>query len=611
MGLMDSIVHFKNRRKVFSRGDLKGHDDTIRQWSSTLNDLCKRLDGLVSSSETSFIDMGIKLKEFHQRAQGMCDKSNEMVGIMTSEGLSEAIEGLSSILKELKEFMDSPEQSFSRIVDVFNEHVMTLKKVSSSLEEFNMLVLNLSMLGFLTRVENAHLFTHNTGFASLTDDVRHLAQIIKEKSSQINSKSDSVLSFIDQAQGKVSDFQVIQREQIRIMMEKALINHRSLTNKHNTTSGSAQAIEQGTKKIASSIADIVMSMQFHDITRQQIEHVKEVLMSLCTRIKEGGHTTEEVAAFVRDVCSLQHAQIRQSKEELTNAVANIIHNLKTIVTSVGEIQKVTQNVASASETEGVSFMEEIDAGISSIVQSMRASSDEQAKISDTVNSTSEMVSEMSGFVRDIETLGLNLQLIALNARIKAAHLGQEGAVLDTISGGIYELSKNAREDTSRISGMLAQLVSLSSIFEKDYLDMQEGQIQSVDLIAGKLKDLLSSLQHIDDTVFTMLTELSGLGNSLMEDIEDTAANIKVHEELQIMLEEVLDTIFDIEQSARKICPTSQLDATSSYFTDIDNLYTMESEREIHMKHLKKTSEPEIQDRPTTHLDELGENVELF
>ena len=57
---------------------------------------------MVASSEESFLDIGEKLKEFYQRAQEMCGKSSEMVGIMTGEGLSEAIAGLSAILDELK-----------------------------------------------------------------------------------------------------------------------------------------------------------------------------------------------------------------------------------------------------------------------------------------------------------------------------------------------------------------------------------------------------------------------------------------------------------------------------------------------------------------------------
>jgi hypothetical protein len=222
-----------------------------------------------------------------------------------------------------------------------------------------------------------------------------------------------------------------------------------------------------------------------------------------------------------------------------------------------------------------------------------------------------MVAEMSVFVRDIETLGMKLQLIALNARIKAAHLGREGAVLDTISGGIYELSKNAREDTRHLSGMLADLVSLSSNFKDDYQGMQEGQTQAVDHVVEKLKHLIASLQGIDKTVLAMLTDLSGLSDALMKDIEDVACNIKVHKELQAKLEEVMDSILDVSEGAQNICPTGRLAATSSFLTDIDKLYTMESEREIHLMHTDAPKQAAVQERSESPADDLGENVELF
>ncbi len=607
---MKSIFHYIKNRSGRSR-PLHGGTAEISQWSAALKDIGHRLDGLVASSEKTFLSLGEHLREFYQRAQDMCGKSSDMVAVMTGESFSEAIDGLSDILKELEEFMGSPEKSLGGTVEVFNEHLSTLKKVSSSLDGLNMLVLNLSMLGFLTRVENAHIFTHTTGFASLTEDVRNLAQTIKEKSNQISSKSDSVLSFLCSAQGKVADQKTLQNSQMHLMLEKAADNHKRLTNKHRATSQSARMIEQGTRKIASSIGDIVMSMQFHDITRQQVEHVKEVTENLDAKINEGGHGLEDVAAFVRDVCDLQHAQIRKSTDDLTGAVAKIIKNLHAISASVGEIRNVTENAAMASETQGVSFMEEIDAGISSIITSMKDSSEEQAKVTQTVNSTSEMVSEMSGFVRDIETMGMNLQLIALNARIKAAHLGREGAVLDTISGGIYDLSKTAREDTHHLSDMLADLVSLSGTFREDYQGIQEGRGQAMERIVENLNGLISSLQDIDRKALTMLTELSGLTERLMEDIEAVAGGITVHKELETRLYEVMDAVLDVADGARKISPARRIDATSSFFTDIDKLYTMESEREIHMRQVEGSAGLPEKNKPAPPVDELGDNVELF
>jgi prophage DNA circulation protein len=159
--------------------------------------------------------------------------------------------------------------------------------------------------------------------------------------------------------------------------------------------------------------------------------------------------------------------------------------------------------------------------------------------------------------------------------------------------------------------MLADLVSLSSNFKDDYQGMQEGQTQAVDHVVEKLKHLIASLQGIDKTVLAMLTDLSGLSDALMKDIEDVACNIKVHKELQAKLEEVMDSILDVSEGAQNICPTGRLAATSSFLTDIDKLYTMESEREIHLMHTDAPKQAAVQERSESPADDLGENVELF
>ena len=159
---------------------------------------------------------------------------------------------------------------------------------------------------------------------------------------------------------KISDFKKIQSEQARTMLGKAYDNQRSLERKHSTASGTARHIESGTREIASTIGDIVMSLQFHDITRQQIEHVKEALGTVISRIREEGHAMSEKALFVREVCSLQAAQLSQSRDELTDAVHKIIRNLHDISRSVNDILRETRNAAVTSETSGSTFMEEID-----------------------------------------------------------------------------------------------------------------------------------------------------------------------------------------------------------------------------------------------------------
>ena len=580
-------------------------------WTDSIDKVDSLLDRLIDASEKDFLRIAENLQEYHARAQKMCDKSSEVVEIMTGEALGTATDGLQGILEELKDHINESQGHFSQISDVFQQHRLELVKLSSSIESFKLHVLNLSMLGFLTRVENAHIFTENTGFATLTDDVRNLSDIIRQKSLHINQVSVNVQSFVTLALSKIIDFERTQSESARITLEKAVTNHHALSQKFKSASESARLVEKVSKEIASSIGDIVISMQFHDITRQQLEHVKEVLDNLCAAISQDDYTSLEKAAMVRDVLTLQHAQLKKSYEELANAVFKVIASLQNITKNVSDVLMETQDVAWASDTKGQSFMEGLDSGITSVIECIKAIAEEHGNLSGTVNSASEMVSEMSVFVKDIESLGLNLQLIALNARIKAAHLGKEGAMLDTISGNIYELSKNAREDTKDLNKVLATLVDISLRFKEDMLLMQDKQSKTIGFMVDKLRELIESLRSINDAVHAMLQEMTTLGESLLKDLQNTQDEITVHEKVESVLKKVMQTIEDTAQKTRLVCPKGFESVASSLMSKLDRLYTTKSERDIHVRHLESGPQDRAGAEKKNTSDDKWENLEIF
>lgn len=611
MNLLSSMKNLSAYVAASKGSNTKISKDNHLQWTSSLSQVDTLLDKLIAASEDDFLRIAENLQEYYSRAQMMCGKSTEVVELMTGEALRNTTDGLHAILEELKGHIGESQANFSEISRVFHQHSSELSKISSSIESFKLHLLNLTMLGFLTRVESAHISTSDSGFATLTDDVRNLSEVIKQKSLSISTASENVQSFVSHALLKISEFERSQSETARITLDKAMSNHQALSRKFKSTSESVKLVEKISKDIAASIGDIVISMQFHDITRQQLEHVKEVLDHLCSEIGEDGYTELEQAAMVRDILKLQHAQLNQSYEELTAASFKVIASLQNITINVSDVIMETQDVAWASDTKGLSFMEGLDSGITSVIDCIRDIAEEHANLSETVNSASEMVSEMSIFVRDIESLGLNLQLIALNARIKAAHLGREGAMLDTISGSIYELSKEAREDTKDLRSVLANLVDISLRFKEDMLLMQDKQAKTIELMVNNLKDLTAQLKAINGSIHATLGEMKDLGETLLRDLENTGDRITVHEQVDRLLSKVMKAVEETAESARLVCPSGMENLASTLLSKLGRLYTTKSERDIHVKHIEPgqaSAEGSGQNKPG---GDNWENLELF
>ncbi len=608
MNMTDWIKNLKTGFR--SKAEEKDHHELTQNWSCTLTDVADKLCGLTVSTEQDFLDIGEKLQDFYSRSNNMSEMSSAVVELMTGDEISASAQRLAEILEELQHHLGKSEEHFTKILNILKQYICTLRKAISHLDGFKMLVLNLSMLGFCTRVENAHVFNNDTGFASLTDDVKKLSQRIDEKSSYIKLKSQELLALIHQAMSEITASQKNQRDQVRLMLENTLRNHMMLEQKNTSATLSAKLIADRSQGITDSIGDIVSSLQFHDITRQQIEHVKEILDNLNASICGGEHSISTQASIITDVCSLQIAQLGQSQNEFIPAVSTIVENLNILDQGVEEILGETQKVAWASEFEGMGFMEDIDSGITTVITSLDKNIKEQMRLTGTMTLVSDMVSEMSLFIQDIEYMGQNLQLIALNSRIKAAHMGREGAALDTISGGIYDLSEKSRIDTKNLADMLSEIIHVAQGFDTDIAEIQRSQKEQVQEMMNNLHEIITSLHQVNERVLSTITDMNSLGESLINDIRSTIGEITIQEKVENILKNLQDRMQELMGEASVLIPEEKTSEYKAYLADFDKLYTMESEREIHMKYLEQYAPP-AEDTINESPDELGENVELF
>lgn len=198
-------------------------------------------------------------------------------------------------------------------------------------------------------------------------------------------------------------------------------------------------------------------------------------------------------------------------------------------------------------------MQAIKDGIEAMIDHIMVAAEDQSELNATAQEVGSM-RRMSAFVQDINAIGLNLEFLALNARIKAAHLGIEGTALDTISGSIYELSHDTRGNTAELTGILERLAELSASFTRDLLLSQKRQAGIMQDLMERLSRLIDTLSAIAERVQAKTEEIGGLGQALVHDIRATAQAISVHERVSAALDEAGDLMRQTMQDARRVCP---------------------------------------------------------
>jgi methyl-accepting chemotaxis protein len=237
---------------------------------------------------------------------------------------------------------------------------------------------------------------------------------------------------------------------------------------------------------------------------------------------------------------------------------------------------------------------------------MRTTSAHIAETSKTMSNMAETISTVSTFVRGIEDIGAEIELIALNARVKAAHTGDQGRTLGVIAMEIQNLSVDARNRTGKVTGILTRISSVADRLS----DMAKTSDVSgiVGGIEGRFETVLGNLASLDADLGRDIDHLSGLSSELVTRINGLTSSIHFHD---LVSDQLLDLEKEITGLAARFSPfASDLESARQPEKLREQLsrYTMDSERLVHLSVLGHHEAAHAQ----SDVDLFGDNdVELF
>ena len=162
-------------------------------------------------------------------------------------------------------------------------------------------------------------------------------------------------------------------------------------------------------------------------------------------------------------------------------------------------------------------MERVGKSTKAVLEAMNLFAGKSAEVADLIGSVAGTVAEMTEFVSSIEEVGAEIELIALNASIKAAHTGEEGKALGVLAQAIQRLSVEARDRTSAVSEVLRSISDASAALEKAS-DTGEKQHQ-IDQYAQRQTELMQVLDALSDKMSAAAGEVLALSSALGTDMD--------------------------------------------------------------------------------------------
>ena len=321
------------------------HDRPGRQ--SVLREFVDEIEEMNRSTEGQFLMLGSKLQGFYREVKEISKMTETVAELMTCDRITTAIDGLRGVFARV-EYLESESQRHAAIL---REILESLDGVRHSLADFQKFVRKLNVFCTTTRIESARLGEDCIGFDTLADDIRKLAGNIELKSGNILCALDTLRSLLRQNLSRVLQVETVQRRQTRTILDQTQSSLTSLMEKHELSVSIARHISSRCSELSRLIGEIVTSMQFHDITRQQIEHVAQAL-----RLVSGEAPSGWELSSISEVCELQATQLRDAAQKLSTAVSEIIANLRAVAQGITSMTHETAEMTGGAGEAGSSFL---------------------------------------------------------------------------------------------------------------------------------------------------------------------------------------------------------------------------------------------------------------
>lgn len=594
----------------------------VRGWCDCIGPVCDTLRKLAGTTEHEFLQIGVQLQDCYHRSTKITEMANRLVELVSGSRSSEVIDQLHSMIAEIEAYLAGARRQNSESSAALESILGLFDRISRPLESFQKMTKTLRMLGVSTKIESSRMGDEGLGFLTLAQDVEKLAQLVSEKSAAILGHSRLLEGMISENLRLVRMNDALQEREVAGVLASTAASLDEMIAVNGRCSSFGTLVSSVSAGVSADVSEVVASMQMHDMTRQQVEHIIEALERLGTRLanepgsEAGDDQLQQLVVEAGDVCELQSAQLRHAADELCSAVCSIADNLRDVAGRQSLLASESLATAGAGDRSGGSFMEKMTRGMTTVTTVLAECARSDRNMTHTLARAAETMREVAGYVADIQGIGTEIDLIALNAQIKAAHTGREGAALGVLAEAIKRLSVESISQTETVAASLLEIDRFTTALFQDTSRETEhlgGRVSELERVMGGIMTALGSMNsELADLLGALVAHVNELGS----DVEQTVSAIDVQLRVRDMAMAVNSELDSIVSRSRELEPASQ--EFMNNLRHMEERYTMESERRIHEAIARKrsggTADPEVPAREGSTVasdSEFGDNVDLF
>jgi len=578
----------------------------VRDSSGPLKLLETSLGELNARVAQDFLALASVLQSNSRRARDITVASHNATGSEVNQRCSQSIELLQQILTE--------SAGVAGMVDISIEQMsailLSVATVADPLRKLTKVRSLLNNVSVLSRIEESRIATSSDDISALSQDIDALAGVVQQHLSSMLEDSDALHRLLRSGVSELSKFGKEERDDAAELIHKTQAILGPFLARSDAAREAAREINEQYVHFHRATDKVVMSLQSEDLARQRVEHMQTALSHAANSLKSGS-TIESCAG----VLVLQRAQLVSTRDLLVDSIQSIHSGLQSLGPWIEELLARTAQLATQAGQDGQSFAAIVDSGLGNVAEVFERCSAAAKSVAAIVEGVLPPVSQMTKGAVALEEIETCVRIISLNAKVKTAQLGREGAAMGIIASELHAIATQSEEETKvvldelkSIAKALGEITQGKEVSDRSLL-MKADSSHSV---SGELDSLTTTVRSSSQEVAVALGTVRRLADSLVLELkkgcEMAAQAASIKDDFETLLIS-FDTAFE-QLGLTSEMVKSHINANQA--EDLSNLYSMESERILHEQVFgtspTQTSATEAESGSGS---EFGDDVELF
>ncbi len=585
----------------------------IKNTIEILSNIDDKMILLHECSSDDFLTFNHRLKTYYSQAKTISENSTKIFELITGKTSLGFINQLEEFYLNLKNHAIAFEKQMTHSIQILEK---THTKLNLMFVPLNNLRQNITTLKFLDtnfKVNfNLERATDADNVSKASNDIHNYINGVKTVYPVINQEFIELKEEIKNSLNtlrEAKDNNIISIETI-LFQVKSSINILSI--KHKEAQQYILRFQTATSAYENSISKIITNLQYHDIIRQKMEHIQKTHKDIVQSLQGFDIDDEEealekekmqIAFQIRDISSLQIAQLMQTNKEYQNAIQTISKKMLEIADELSTVSVLGLQLSGQTYKSDITLFGEVNQKLRNAVLILdkfrfayQTLENESCRIDDRVETLSKNFNKLQDNDKNFEKY-LNfvkgLRSSVYNNKQQIAFQIQN-LLSDTnlIYHDLELLYNNTKEQTTKLRKYTKEVQN--TISHKTTAGLQD-----------TISTILVSLNKQNHSTSNLLDKNVALGQNISADIKQSVQQVKYYDFFEKIIDEIILKLNDLNQNILDSENTEDNPAFLKNIAKAKQNYTTQSEHLIH-KQIIEDEECEID-----LFDDDDSNLELF